>query len=284
MTLARRNTSMSTTKDFYADKVAVVTGAGSGIGKAIAKLLSELGAKVHCADLNGVAAAAVAAGLSDGRGHTLDVTDAQAFQRLADEIYAEDGRVDLLFNNAGIGHAARVIDTELDDWRRLLEVNVMGVVNGIHVFLPRLLAQSTASHIINTASGAGLLPHPRMAPYSASKHAVVGLSTSLAAELHGSNVKVTVLCPGVINTDIARSTRMRGDTQARQPQAVAYYEKNGAAPERVAQDLLKDVRNGRLFCLTPRSEIGVGWWIYRLSPRLAMSVMRAQINKILGMR
>ena len=128
------------------------------------------------------------------------------------------------------------------------------------------------------------MPHPRMAPYSASKHAVVGLSTSLAAELHGSNVKVTVLCPGVINTDIARHTRMRGDTEARQQQAVAYYEKNGAAPERVAQDLLRDVRNGKLFCLTPRSEIGLGWWIYRLSPRVAISLMRAQINKILGLR
>lgn len=275
---------MSTLKNFYANKIAVVTGAGSGIGKAIATLLSASGVKVHCVDVNGEAATSVAAGLIHGRGHALDVTDADAFLRLADEVYAEDGRVDLLFNNAGIGHAALVVDTDLDDWRRLLEVNVMGVVNGIHVFLPRLLAQPTVSHIINTASGAGLLPHPRMAPYSASKHAVVGLSTSLAAELYGSNVKITVLCPGVINTDIARRTRMRGDTEARQQQAVAYYEKNGAAPERVAQDLLMDVCRNRLFCLTPRNEIGLGWWIYRLSPRVAIRLMRAQINKVLGMR
>jgi NADP-dependent 3-hydroxy acid dehydrogenase YdfG len=275
---------MPATTDFYTNKIAVVTGAGSGIGRAIAHLLSDAGAKVHCVDVNGSAAAAVAAGLKQGSAHTLDVTDARAFQLLADAIYAEDGRVDLLFNNAGIGHAALVTDTELGDWQRLLEVNVMGVVNGIHAFLPRLLAQPMGSHIVNTASGAGLLPHPRMAPYSASKHAVVGLSTSLAAELHGSKVKVTVLCPGVVNTDIARSTRMRGDTLSRQGQAMAYYEKNGASPEQVARDLLKDVRKGRLFCLTPRGQMGMGWLIYRVSPRVAMHLMRAQIGKVLGMR
>ena len=269
---------------FYANKIAVVTGAGSGIGRAIAGLLDQCGAKVHCADVDGSAAASVAAMLRRGRAHTLDVTDADALRALADAIYAEEGRVDLLFNNAGIGHAALVTETELDDWRRLLEVNVMGVVNGIHAFLPRLLAQPTVSHIVNTASGAGLLPHPRMAPYSASKHAVVGLSTSLAAELHGSKVKVTVLCPGVINTAIARSTLMRGDTGARHRQAVAYYQKYGATPDRVASDLLKDVRRGKLFCLTPWSQIGVGWLIYRLSPRVAMSLMRAQIDKVLGIR
>jgi short-subunit dehydrogenase len=269
---------------FYTDKVAVVTGAGSGIGRAIACLLDQSGAKVHCADVDGSAAASVAATLRQGRAHTLDATDADAMRSLADAIYAEDGRVDLLCNNAGIGHAALVTETELDDWRRLLEVNVMGVVNGIHVFLPRMLAQATPSHIVNTASGAGLLPHPRMAPYSASKHAVVGLSTSLAAELHGSKVKVTVLCPGVINTAIARSTCMRGDTEARQSQAVAYYEKNGATPAQVASDLLGDVRKGKLFCLTPRSQIGVGWLIYRLSPRIAMRLMRGQIDKVLGIR
>jgi NAD(P)-dependent dehydrogenase (short-subunit alcohol dehydrogenase family) len=269
---------------FYADKIAVVTGAGSGIGRAIACLLDQCGAKVHCADVDGSAAASVAATLRRGRAHTLDVTDADSLRALADAIYAEEGRVDLLFNNAGIGHAALVTETELDDWRRLLEVNVMGVVNGIHAFLPRLLAQPTVSHIVNTASGAGLLPHPRMAPYSASKHAVVGLSTSLAAELHGSKVKVTVLCPGVINTAIARSTLMRGDTGTRHPQAVAYYQKYGATPDRVASDLLRDVRKGKLFCLTPWSQIGVGWLIYRLSPRIAMSLMRAQIDKVLGIR
>lgn len=275
---------MSALDDYYTGKVAVVTGAGSGIGRAIARRLDHHGARVHCADINAEAAAALAGELTNAIAHTLDVTDAQAMQALADRIHAEEGRVDLLFNNAGIGHAARLLDTALEDWRAVLDINVMGVVHGIHAFLPRMVAQSTVSHIINTASGAGLIPHPKMAVYTASKHAVVGLSTSLAAELGDSNVKVTILCPGVINTGIAKRTHMRGETKSHQSTTVAFYEKNGAAPEKVAVDVLNDVRKRRLFCLTPRVEIGIGWFVYRLSPRLAIVLMRGQINRILGAR
>ena len=177
---------MSQLDEFCANKVAVVTGAGSGIGRSIARLLGRSGAKVHCVGTTSSSEAAVAAELPNGQAHTVDVVDAQAMRALADKVFAIDGRVDLLFNNAGIGHAGRVVETELEDWRRILDVDVMGVVNGIHAFLPRMLEQPTAAHIVNTASGAGLFPHPRMAPYTAAKHAVVGLSTSLAAELAGN--------------------------------------------------------------------------------------------------
>jgi len=268
---------------YYADKIAVVTGAGSGIGLAIAQLLGHYGAKVHCVDIHGDAALNVARGLHNARAHTLDVADALAVCKLADAVYAEDGRVDLLFNNAGIGHTADVVDIELDDWRKVIDVNVMGVVHGLHAFLPRMIKQSTPSHVVNTASGAGLIPHPKMALYAASKHAVVGLSTSLSAELHASNVKVTILCPGVINTAIAKSSRMRGETGVHQSNAVEFYAMNGASPESVAKDLLTDVCKAKLFCLTPRVQVGLGWWVYRLSPGLAMRIMRAQINKILGL-
>lgn len=275
---------MSALDDYYNGKVAVVTGAGSGIGRAIARRLDHHGARVHCADIDADAAATLAGELSRATAHVLDVADAQAVQALADRVYAEEGRVDLLFNNAGIGHAALLLDTELADWRTVMDVNVMGVVHGIHAFLPRMVAQSTVSHIINTASGAGLIPHPKMAVYTASKHAIVGLSTSLAAELGDSKVRVTILCPGVINTGIAKRTHMRGETRSHQSTTVAFYEKNGAAPEKVAVDLLNDVRKSRLFCLTPRTEVGIGWFVYRLSPRLAIVLMRKQINRILGTR
>jgi NAD(P)-dependent dehydrogenase (short-subunit alcohol dehydrogenase family) len=270
--------------DYYANKVAVVTGAGSGIGRAIAHLLSECGARVHCVDIDGDAALTVATELSNAQAHTLNVADAMAVGALAERIYAQDGRVDLLFNNAGIGHAASLLDTELDDWRSVLDVNLMGVVNGIHAFLPRMLRQLSVSHIVNTASGAGLMPHPKMVPYSASKHAVVGLSTSMAAELRDSNVRVTVLCPGVINTAIVSRSRMRGDTKARQAQTIAFYAKNGAMPDKVALDLLNDVRKSKLFCLTPRAQVGIGWLVYRFSPALAMRLMRVEVDKILGIR
>ena len=268
--------------DFFTGKVAVVTGAGSGIGRSIAQLLARSGAKVHCADINGEAAAAVATELLNARSHALDVTDPEGVATLAEAVYAEDGRVDLLFNNAGIGHAARIGETTLDDWRAVLAVNLMGVVHGIDAFLPRMLAQSTVSRVVNTASGAGLFPHPRMAPYTASKHAVVGLSTSLAAELHGSSVGFTILCPGIIKTNITQGERMRGADEASREAAQAYYEKNGVSPDQVARDVLHAVRKSKLFCLSPSGQVGVGWWIYRLWPALAMRVMRAQIAKVQG--
>jgi len=275
---------MSRLNQFCAGKVAVVTGAGSGIGRAIAQALALNGARVHCADINGEAAAAVAAGLPDAQEHTLDVSDAAAVGALADAVYERDRRVDLLFNNAGIGHAALMAETELADWRRLIDINLMGVVHGVHAFLPRMLKQSTPSRIVNTASGAGLFPHPRMATYTAVKHAVVGLSTSLAAELEDSKVGVTILCPGIINTAITHHIVTSGETSSYRAQAIAYYEKNGASPDRVAHDLLNDVRRNKLFCLSPRTQVGVGWLLYRMSPRLAIAAMRGQISKVLGVR
>lgn len=268
--------------DYYRDKVAVVTGAGSGIGAAIAGLLGRHGARVHCADVDGEAAAAVAADIGNAAAHTVDVADAATMSDLAGSVYETDARVDLLFNNAGIGHAALVRDTEPDDWRRVLEVNVMGVVNGLHAFLPRMQAQAGTAHIVNTASAAGLIAPPRMAPYSASKHAVVGLSQSLAAELRGTGIGVTILCPGIINTPIVASSRMSGETAGHRDHAIDYYKRKGASPDKVARDLLADVRRGRLFCLTPRAEVGIGWLAQRLSPRLAAALIRANIRAVLG--
>lgn len=273
---------MSKPIDYYANKIALVTGAGSGIGRSIAQLLDRYGARVHCADIDAEAATTVARTLRNASAHAVDISDATAMRALADAIYASDGRLDLLFNNAGIGHAGFMAETELREWRRLLDINVMGAVNGIHAFLPRMLLQPTPAHIVNTASGAGLFPHPRMAPYCASKHAIVGLSTSLAAELEGSNVRVTILCPGIINTAITKNIVLSGETGAHQAQTMEFYEKNGTSPDKVAIDLLNDVSKGKLFCLSPRAQVGLGWLLYRLSPRLAIKAMQSQINKVLG--
>lgn len=179
----------------FTDKIAVVTGAGSGIGRAIALRLASEGAIVHCVDLNNDHAEAVARECGRGVGHQVDVTNADAVKRLADGLFADGAKVDILINNAGIAHAGRIVDCEIEDWRRLLDVNVMGVVHGLHAFLPRMLAQKSPGHIVNTASGAGLFANPGMGPYCASKHATVGLSQVLAAELHGTGIEVTILVP-----------------------------------------------------------------------------------------
>ena len=265
----------------FTDKVAVVTGAGSGIGRAIALRLASEGAIVHCVDLNKDNADAVARQCRNGVAHQVDVTDANAVRTLADALFADGSRVDILINNAGIAHAGKIVDCEIEDWRRLLDVNVMGVVHGIHAFLPRMLEQKTPGHIVNTASGAGLFANPGMGPYCASKHAVVGLSQVLAAELHDSPIDVTILCPGIVNTPIVQTSQFRGYAQDRKEKTIAFYEKRAATPDRIATDLLKAMRNGKLFCITRRVEVGLGWYLHRFSPRLGLAVSR-RMMKMLG--
>jgi NAD(P)-dependent dehydrogenase (short-subunit alcohol dehydrogenase family) len=264
----------------YQKKIAVVTGAGSGIGRAIAVLLGQQGARVHCVDMNLANAQTVAEDIGNAQAHQADVTDFDAMLALAKNIYATDQRVDLLFNNAGVAHAGRFIDSRPSDWRRVLEVNVMGVVHGIHAFLPLMQAQSGSSHIINTASGAGLNASGGMGPYCASKHAVVGLTQVLASELHGSPIGVTVLCPGIVNTPIMDAAQMRGEMAAKREKTKAFYAKNAATPEKIAIDVLKDIRKGKLFSLSPRIEVGLGWMIARISPRLALAISRLIMKKI----
>ncbi|CAN5122389.1 SDR family NAD(P)-dependent oxidoreductase [soil metagenome] len=263
----------------FQNATAVITGAGSGIGRAIALQLSREGAVVHCVDRNLTNATAVAAECGTGVAHQVDVTDVAAVQALADQIFAT-GPVDVLINNAGIAHSGKIIDSEVDDWRRLLDVNVMGVVHGLHAFLPRMLAQKTPAHIVNTASGAGLFASPGIGPYCASKHAVVGLSSVLAAELHGTSIEVTILCPGIVNTPIIQTAAFRGAAQDRRAHTIDFYERRAATPESVASDLIRDMKRGRLFCLSRKMEVGLGWWLHRLSPSLALGVSRRLLAKL----
>ena len=265
----------------FTGKVAVVTGAGSGIGRAISLHLAREGAIVHCVDLNKSNADAVAKECGNGVPHEVDVADSDAVRTLADTIFGKGSSVDILINNAGIAHAGNIVDCEIDDWRRLLDVNVMGVVHGIHAFLPRMLAQKTPGHIVNTASAAGLFANPGMGPYCMSKHAIVGLSQVLAAELYDSPIKVTILCPGIVNTSILQASQFRGYPEGRKEKTMAFYEKRAATPDRIASDLIKAMRKGKLFCITRRMEVGLGWYLHRLSPRLALAISR-KMMKMLG--
>ncbi|MCB9506356.1 MAG: SDR family NAD(P)-dependent oxidoreductase [Myxococcales bacterium] len=190
----------------FAGEIALVTGAGSGIGAALCGALTQAGARVVATDLSLDALAPVPAELRA----RLDVTEEGGFARVAAEVEAALGApIGVLVNNAGIGLAGPIEATSMDDWRAVVEVNLLGVARGVDAIYPTMIARR-AGTIINVASGAGLCPRPGMAAYAATKAAVVALSTSLRAEAARHRVGVSVACPGYIATNIMASTRYRG--------------------------------------------------------------------------
>jgi len=187
-------------------KVAVITGGGSGIGASLARACAAEGMRVVVVDVSGERAASVAAELPDGTAvaRAVDVSDAASVEALADFAFDTFGAVHLLCNNAGVSPAGRIWDFTDDEWRWLLGVNVHGVANGIRSFVPRMIEQGEG-HIVNTGSGASFVSTPRLGPYCATKHAIVGLSEALRYEIDGTGIGVSVLVPAGVNTNIGDS-------------------------------------------------------------------------------
>jgi NAD(P)-dependent dehydrogenase (short-subunit alcohol dehydrogenase family) len=194
-------------------KVAFVTGGGSGIGFGIAKCAAEAGMKVAIADVRadhlGQGLAKLHAAGAVAHGILVDVADAAAVERAAEETIKVFGKVHLVCNNAGISFFGPMDVATMDDWRWIMGVNVDGVINGIQAFMPRLKAHGEGGHIVNTASMAGLLVGPGMGLYSASKFAVVGLTTSLRYDLAPHGIGVSVLCPGFVRSNIHEAVKTR---------------------------------------------------------------------------
>jgi NAD(P)-dependent dehydrogenase (short-subunit alcohol dehydrogenase family) len=233
---------------YFAGKVAVVTGAGSGIGQALAVQLAADGARLVLLDLNGVAAEATARQCAEAgaqaRAHTADVTDYGSLARCA-AAAGEFGRVDLLVCAAGVIHTGTVQGSSWDDTRRVIEVNLLGAMGTVHAFLP-LVRASGAGHVVLFSSGFGLLAMPRFAAYSASKFGLRGFSEALAQELGTDIPRVRVTCayPGVVRTPIMRSGTFAGgeDPAAR---AASFDRLARTEPDQAAQVILRRVRQGR---------------------------------------
>jgi NAD(P)-dependent dehydrogenase (short-subunit alcohol dehydrogenase family) len=188
---------------------AIVTGGASGIGQALATELAGRGASVLVADIDGDGATRVAdqlrrTGTGDAEAAVLDVTDAAAVADTVGRFTADHGGLDFLFNNAGIGVGGEVSQLSLAHWRRVIEVNLLSVVHGVSAAYPAMIERGRG-HIVNTASLSGLLPSPLLVPYSTTKHGVVGLSVGLRVEAANHGVRVSVLCPGVIETPLLDS-------------------------------------------------------------------------------
>jgi NAD(P)-dependent dehydrogenase (short-subunit alcohol dehydrogenase family) len=193
------------TSDPFTGKIAIVTGAASGIGRAVAVRLGALGATICAADINQPGAnqtvSLIAATGGNAYAAKLDVTNAAEIRRLIDDVAKRHGRLDYMFNNAGIAIVGEVRDMTDDQWKKIVDINLMAVLSGT-LAAYRLMVRQGFGHIVNTASLAGLIPVPTETAYCLTKYGVVGLSTSLRSEGAALGVKVSVVCPGFVRTPI----------------------------------------------------------------------------------
>ena len=241
-----------------AGKVAVVTGGASGIGRGIARALAARGADVVVADVEVARAREVAAEIARGGvrglGVACDVTERTSVEALAERAWTDLGRVDILCNNAGVGTLAPVAEIPVRDAEWIFAVNFWGVLHGCQVFVPRFIAAGRPAHIVNTGSEHSLgVPFPGMGLYTASKHAVLGLSDVLRRELAEHRIGVSILCPGVVRTDIWNAGRSRPERFGGPQQSPAQFARlfdTGMDPDEVGRLVAAGVAADDFFILS----------------------------------
>jgi NAD(P)-dependent dehydrogenase (short-subunit alcohol dehydrogenase family) len=267
----------------YQGRIAFVTGGAAGIGRALCGELAAAGATVVVADINEQGAAKVAESLRHGGGRAdalrLDVSDGQAVARSLREAAARHGRLDYVFNNAGISIAGDARDVSEAQWRRIVDINLWGVLHGTRAAY-EIMARQGSGHIVNIASLAGLLTFPANVPYSMTKHAVVGLSLSLRAEAADLGVKVSVVCPGYVKSDIFESSTM---LNAPRDKVMAQIPFGLMDTAEAARTILERVARNPAVIVFPRYA-RLLWWLYRVSPALLAPLERKTIRDFRAVR
>ena len=252
--------------------VAIMTGGASGIGRALSEALGRRGASVVLADRQVTLAQEVAAGIQERGGKAsaveLDVTDFTAVDQLVRATVQAQGRLDYMFNNAGIAIGGEARLCRIEDWASVLNVNLHGVVNGVQAAYPVMLGQGYG-HIVNTASMAGLLPMPMAVSYATAKHAVVGLSKSLRVEAAQYGLRVSALCPGVIRTPILHGGKYGKQLQPVAPEVQEKFmqQYRPMDPSLFAERVLAALARNKPIIIVPGWWRFL-WWISRLSPGL----------------
>ncbi|MFF4555081.1 SDR family oxidoreductase [Streptomyces sp. NPDC001422] len=268
----------------FGGQLVLVTGAGSGIGRATAFAFAEAGARVVAVDRDAESAARTAEmsrliGSPAAWAETVDVSDEQAMEKLAEKVATEYGVVDVLVNNAGVGLSGSFFDTTPEEWKKVLDVNLWGVIHGCRLFGKQMADRGQGGHIVNTASAAAFQPSKALPAYSTSKAAVLMLSECLRAELAGQGIGVSAICPGLVNTNITATTRFAGvdatEEKRRQKRSTRLYGLRNYPPEKVADAILRAVvRNEAVVPVTP--EARGAHLLHRFAPRALRAVARLE--------
>ncbi|MFC8239546.1 SDR family oxidoreductase [Streptomyces chartreusis] len=270
--------------DRFGGQLVLVTGAGSGIGRATAYAFAEAGARVVAVDRDAESAGRTAEmsrliGAPEAWAETVDVSDEQAMEKLAARVAAEYGVVDVLVNNAGIGLSGSFFDTTPEDWKKVLDVNLWGVIHGCRLFGKQMAERGQGGHIVNTASAAAFQPSKALPAYSTSKAAVLMLSECLRAELAGQGIGVTAICPGLVNTNITSTAHFAGvdaeEEKRRQKRSARLYGLRNYPPEKVADAILRAVvRDEAVVPVTP--EARGAYLMSRFTPRALRRIARLE--------
>lgn len=247
-------------------KTAVITGAASGIGRGLALALAKEGCTMLLADVNEAGLKQTSEMVQQAGGSSevflCDVSKLDDVMRMADRCFDAWGKVDVLINNAGVASAGYTGDIPIEDWQWIVSINFWGVVNGCHAFIPRMKKQS-GGHIVNVASFAGIFSCAEMAPYNASKAAVVSVSETLKSELAPYDIGVTVVCPTYIRTNLMESLRFTDEFQ--KTCAVVGMDHAKWTPEMIARRIVDAVKKNRMY-VVPQISAKIIWWSKRISP------------------